>query len=355
MSISKVVNGQGESAWVIDMATKKYTLSSDYRYIFSKRDGQFSRWGKAIDDDPQFSPFGPEILDIEISTGDCHMVCPWCYKSNSVGNGRHMALETFKMIIDKLPVTLTQLALGITDADANPDFISIMRYAREKGIIPNYTTSGFGITTDILDATAELCGAVAVSVYPHNKGLAYKAIREFLSRGMKQVNVHLLYYKENLDFCYQVLDDYRDCLMPQAHAIVLLGLKPCGRAKNTLTPASSDEFGKLVDYCFATQIPVGFDSCSAPKFEKWVATADLPELDKKQYLKMCEPCESQCFSTYINVDGTVYPCSFTEGMETGISMTGVNNFIADVWESREALRWRKELLDNHRNCPVYDI
>ena len=355
MNIVEIVNGQGERAAVIDTDTRKHVVSPNYRYMFYKHDGRFYRWGKTQDDDPQFSPFGPEILDIEISTGDCNMACPWCYKSNSAGNGKHMTLGTFKMILDKMPATLTQIAIGITDADSNPDFIPMMHYARRKDIIPNYTTSGRGLNDEILDATAELCGAVAVSVYPQNKELAYWAIREFLSRGMKQVNIHLLYYKENLDFCYQVLSDYHNRLMPQVNAIVLLGMKPCGRAKDNFTPASFDEFGKLVDYCFSTQVPVGFDSCSAPKFEKWVVGTDLPELDKKKYLEMCEPCESQCFSTYINVDGAVYPCSFTERVEIGIDMAGVENFISDVWESPEALTWREWLLSNNRNCPVYSI
>lgn len=56
----------------------KYFRSSDYQFNFSKLDGEFWRWGKTLRDDPDFSPFGPEIADIEISIDGCPNNCPWC-------------------------------------------------------------------------------------------------------------------------------------------------------------------------------------------------------------------------------------------------------------------------------------
>jgi len=44
--------------------------------------GFHGRWGKTEQDDPQFSPFGPEILDIEISVNGCKgaggKICKMC-------------------------------------------------------------------------------------------------------------------------------------------------------------------------------------------------------------------------------------------------------------------------------------
>ena len=57
-----------------------------------------------------------------------------------------------------------QLALGITDIDANPDFWDIMQYTKDHGIVPNYTTNGIGVTEEVAQKTHDLCGAVAVSV-----------------------------------------------------------------------------------------------------------------------------------------------------------------------------------------------
>ena len=53
----------------------KILKGADYNYIFNLDNGFFARWGKTKEDDPQFSPIGPELLDIEVST-ICHRACP---------------------------------------------------------------------------------------------------------------------------------------------------------------------------------------------------------------------------------------------------------------------------------------
>ena len=43
--------------------------AENYNYDFRISDGMFARWGKTKEsiDDPEMSPFGPEILDFEIT------------------------------------------------------------------------------------------------------------------------------------------------------------------------------------------------------------------------------------------------------------------------------------------------
>jgi len=55
----------------------KKVRSNGYSYDFNKDTGFFARWGDTFDDDPTYSPFGPEILDIEIST-ICDGGCSFC-------------------------------------------------------------------------------------------------------------------------------------------------------------------------------------------------------------------------------------------------------------------------------------
>jgi len=65
----------------------KVLRSENYNYIFNSRTGFFVRWGKTADDDPQYSPFGPEILDLEISVGgDCMGNCPFCSPKGTLVN-----------------------------------------------------------------------------------------------------------------------------------------------------------------------------------------------------------------------------------------------------------------------------
>jgi hypothetical protein len=63
--------------------------SEDYNWIFNTDNGSFCRWGKTIHEDPKFSPIGPEILDLEISTichGPRNIPCPWCSPPGTLVN-----------------------------------------------------------------------------------------------------------------------------------------------------------------------------------------------------------------------------------------------------------------------------
>ena len=342
---------------LLDDSLFKACRSEEYNYIFRKADGFFARWGRTKDHDPQKAPF-PEILDIEVSTGDCSSNCPFCYKANTQGNGQHMNLATFSQIIDKMEF-LTQIALGITDIDANPDLVGMLEYARKKGIVPNFTMTGFGLNEGLADKISELCGAIAVSVYGHTKNLAYNTIKALTDRGMKQVNIHLLYHSKNEDHVYKVIHDVKtDPRLTNLNAVVLLGLKTKGRAEDGFEALSYDRFQKIIEYCFDRSVPIGFDSCSAPKFEEYLKKADIPEGQKKNLLQMSEPCESTLFSFYINYLGQGFPCSFmegTEGWETGINVLEAEDFVHDVWNHPRIVHWRNRLLEKCRHCPVYKV
>jgi len=340
---------------------KKRFLSEEYNYQLDTKTGNFYRWGRTFEDDPVLSPYGPEIADIEISTGDCSGKCPWCYKANETGNGHHMTLATFKKVLDNLPRTLTQVALGLTDLDSNPDLIPIMEYCHECGVMPNFTTAGFGCDDlHFVANVASLAGAVAVSVYPHTKDRAYNTVRMFLDSGVEQTNIHLLYYQENKDFVYEVLGDVKkDPRLDGLNAVVLLGLKPKGRAEGgKLTPFTQEEFTSLAVYCSVNHIPMGFDSCSAAKFDGAIDSLPVDSDTKEIYRQCSERCESGLFSIYVARGGNVYPCSFTEDKLDWwkpVNLAEVEDFYKEVWHTDQMNRWRKMLLNNCRQCPVYKI
>lgn len=325
--------------------------SSKYNYLFDSVSGEFWRWGKTLDDDPQFSPFGPEIADVEISVGDCSGRCPFCYKSNTPNNGKHMTVETFEQVLDKMP-SVMQVALGLTDLDSNPDLEKILQACRVRGVVPNFTTAGFTQeprSTEWLENILSYVGAVAVSVYPHTVQKAYETVWH-VSRYVKQTNIHLLYHQDNLAFVYQVLRDIKaDWRLANLNAVVLLGLKPKGRGKE-FVPLNQHGFTHLVNYAVRNDIPIGFDSCSAHKFLNARKNLCLPkELDT-----YAEPCESGLFSIYVDSNATVWPCSFTEERTEPLDILQ-GDFLKDVWNSPTMNQWREKLLANGRKCPEYEI
>lgn len=347
----------------------KKVRSPDYNYDFHHDNGLFLRWGKTLKDDPPFSPFGPELLDVEVST-ICHGVkgipCPWCYKSNT-SKGDNMSLETFKKIFHKIPKNLTQIAFGIGDIDSNPDLFKIFRYCRDNDynkVVPNVTVNGWNITEELADKLAGVCGAVAVSNY--DEDICYDAVKKLTDRigiegnPLKQVNIHQLTALETFPTCKKIIKDKLvDPRLRDLNAIIFLAFKNKGRGVK-FHPLPEEKFKELVDFSLVRKIPIGMDSCSAFKFLNCVR--EHPEY--KKFETMVEPCESGLFSFYINVFGASYFCSFLEE-ERGIHAFNVlecENFLKEIWFHPRMVEWRKALLNSAfknelkiRTCPHYEV
>lgn len=338
---------------IIDSKNKKLVRSKHYNYNFDKNTGFFARWGKNIEDDPEYSFLGPEILDIEISAGKCLASCRFCYKSN---NGslptQNMNLETFKNILEKVNKynQLTQVAFGITDINTNPDFFPIMEHCVEKGIVPNYTCNGWQVTEEIAKKTSEICGAVAVSVY--NKDVSYNAIKRFTDAGMNQVNIHFMLSEETYEKALEIVSDMKtDDRLSKMNAIVFLAYKPKGTHPNKFTTIiDREKYKNLISYCDSLGVSYGMDSCSAGMYISAIQD-DVEKVEKSQYV---ESCESSLFSGYINVEGKYFHCSFAEGQgawKEGIDVVDSDDFIKDVWNHSLTEKYRSASINSAKKSP----
>lgn len=295
----------------------------------------------------------------------CGMLVHNCYKGNTPEPATNMTFNTFKTILDKMPRTLTQIAFGITGIQTNPDFLDMMWYARDNGIIPNFTLSGIDLTDEIAAECAKVIGAVAVSAYESDKNVCYNTVKKFTDLGITQTNIHLMTSQENLDFVYEVINDrLTDPRLAKLNAIVFLGVKPKGRAKGKFHSVSTEDYAKLIKYCLDKKIGFGFDSCSCAKYELAIDDMDsLTEEDKKKYVESSESCESfGLFSSYINAEGSFFPCSFSEGegdWKEGISVVNCDDFLKDVWFSDKLNKYREMSLSTCyasgcRKCLIFD-
>lgn len=338
----------------------KKLISEDYNYYFNKETGYFERWGKTLLEDPDFSEFGPEIADIEITTkcsGPGGKLCPFCYKGNTP-SGSNMSFDTFKKIFHKLPKTLTQIAFG-ADATAtmNPDIWKIMSYCRNNDynyVVPNITVAD--VSDEVAKNLEKYCGAVAVSRYS-DKDICYDSVKKLTDLGMTQVNIHLMVSEETYMDAIETLSDIKtDSRLSKLNAIVFLSLKNKGRGKN-FQSLSQEDFKKIVDFAMKLEVPFGFDSCSCQKFLESVKDHS----DFKKFEMMAEPCESTRFSIYIDVHGNYYPCSFSEGIgkwKNGISVIDSKNFLEDIWNSKNTQEFRIKCINNitdKNSCQLYSI
>lgn len=358
---SKVLSYETAKIWFgknRDGELLKFLESKDYNYGFNYNTGYFERWGKTIEDDPDWSPFGPEIMDIEISEGEgCSQSCPFCYKNNSKGNKAiNMSLKTFEKIFKTFPKSVTQIAFGITSVASHPELFDIFQHCRNYRIVPNVTINGSDPVTDFqIGKLSILCGAVAVSVVYPNQEKAYDLIDRLTMAGIKQINIHCVISNQTIDNAYEVCKSIKnDVRLSKLNAIVFLGLKPKARGQS-FDVLPTEEYGKLVNYCLDNNVSFGFDSCSSPKFDKSLEMSSLDENTRKKLTSFSERCESGLFSAYIDVSGKYWHCSFGENRDDayGIDVTQVNDFLKEVWLSEPMNEWRNKLFKLNRECPLY--
>lgn len=326
-----------------------HAADNSYNSVFNKNTGEFHRWGKTFDEDPMSGPV--EILDLEISEGPC-IACEFCYKENGPNMPEHhMSFEEFVTIFNKMPKTLTQIAFGITNIKSNQEFYAMAEYARARGVVPNYTCNGHGVTSVVANWTARTCGAVAVSVYDKDK--SYDAIKKFTDEGMTQVNIHFMLAEETFDRAMEILNDrLTDPRLSKMNAIVFLAYKPKGTNRGEFhTIRDIEKYKKIIAFCAEHNISFGCDSCSAPMVLK--AYHDNPLYEK--VAPVIEPCEAGCFSSYINCHGIYSPCSFTEGendWEQGLNVLTCEDFVKDIWMNAKTELFRQELLLSTKKDPL---
>lgn len=358
---------------ILENKKKKILRSPYYNYVFDKETGFFARWGKSKDDDPEYSPFGPEIADIEISSatpediklktenmlvteGGCSgRGCRnFCYKQNIGDKTVHMSLETFKQIMDKMPRSIVQIAFGVCDLNSHPEIWEILEETRNRGIIPNLTINAHNISLFNCIQLSKLCGAVAVSVNNKNKEEAYDTIKALSQNcGMSQVNIHIVLSEDTIPFIKEVIQDMKsDSRLSKMNALVMLSFKD-RVGSGALTPITQKSYNKLIEYCEQQEIRFGFDSCSAPLY----LNAIKNRKDRDELATFAEPCESGLFSLYINHRAEIFMCSFGENTELwkdGVSILDYPS-VLDVWNGDKMKEWRKTLLKNKRRCPIYKI
>jgi hypothetical protein len=337
----------------------KVVRSPEYNYTFNDQDGFFARWGKTKEDDPVMSPFGCEILDMELSTicfgqGNAQKPapCKFCYKSNT-SIGTNMSFETAKVILDKMPKTLCQVAYGIGSLNANPDLWKIMEYTRSIGLVPNITVNGHDIDDEDITKLANLCGAVAVSHYSDADcfGTVKRLTEEAKKEGttLRQVNIHQICCLEKYEECRKVVHAMKnDERLSDCNALVLMTLKPIGKRNILHSLNSLEKFQALFKEAVDAGVKIGMDSCSAPQTFRAIESLGMLNVSPS-----IESCESAIFSFYCDVNGFAFPCSFSSGIgewKEGISIVEAQDFVKDVWYHPKIVAWRERLLARSNKC-----
>jgi radical SAM protein with 4Fe4S-binding SPASM domain len=318
--------------------------------LFDPNIGLYVRSGVMDGDkDTGIDPFMrsyPDLIDVGIMghclhahTGQCLRAGVQCYQGGNTISHPNMTLIDYQRIIDESQGKVMQIALGGRgDPNLHEDFAAILRYTKEHGIVPNYTTSGMALTDDQVALTKEYCGAVAVSWYGADYTIG--ALRRFIDAHVT-TNIHYVLNKATLA---QAIDRLQrpDGFPEGINAVVFLLHKPVGLGQQdqVLTP-DMEQVQEFFDIINRGEFPylIGFDACSIPGVLNYAQSLDT---------RFFDTCEGARFSMYISSDMIATPCSFDQQFRYGYSLT--DGFIQEAWDSPQFEAFRDHMRDACPDC-----
>lgn len=306
------------------------------------RTGILDEQGRDTGVDPFMASF-PHLIDVGVmghcihgKTGLCVKAGIGCYQSGLLVEQPNMTIEHFQWIAEQCRGRCNQLALGGRgDPDQHEHFEELLRISRENNLVPNFTTSGYGLTPELAALCKQYCGAVAVSWYRSEYTL--NAIQTLLDAGVK-TNIHYVLGKNSID---EAIDRLARSDFPAGiNAVIFLLHKPAGQgsAANVLDYNDSRVARFFAQVDKRHPFKVGMDSCNVPGAINYCKNI-LPE--------SLDTCEGGRFSCYIGADMVMVPCSFDRQKRYEVHLDGQTT-IEDAWNSEAFERFR----DKMRNaCP----
>lgn len=257
-----------------------------------------NRW-----DADMFPSPSPETVDISI-TNRCNFGCTYCYMNSKprIKHGRRDLVATVLQGFDTVPY---QVALGGGEPTLHPDFAAILKEARGLGTVPNYTTNGQNLSREVIKATNDFCGGVAMTYHTH-MGFDwfqehYKKLRKALT---VQVNVHLIadnYVVEALDNLVRLQDE-----MNQVINLVLLAYDP------TMGRATPDRMMRRTTYhkILPNALKRALGQGMSIAFGEGLLPFFLSRPGIGINTDFAIPAEGR-FSCYVDSSGTMFPSSFS--------------------------------------------
>lgn len=329
---------------------KKYHFHStfDTRTGAYMRTGILDENGRDTGVDPFMASY-PHLIDVGImghcihgKTGLCSKAGIGCYQSGMLVEEPDMSLDDFRSIAGQSKGRCNQFALGGRgDPDQHEHFEDILKICCDNIIVPNFTTSGYGMTPEIAELCKRYCGAVAVSWYRSEYTL--RAVQMLLDAGVR-TNIHYVLGKNSIDEA--ILRLRTDDFPKGINAVIFLLHKPAGQG----TEANMLKYGDPRVKEFFSELDkshpfkVGMDSCSVPGAINFC---------KRLIPESLDTCEGGRYSCYIGADMIMVPCSFDQEKRYGVSLRDMS--IAEAWNSEPFELFRQNLQRACHGCEKKEL
>ncbi len=320
----------------------------DFMSFFDEKTGSYMRTGiikdgKDTGEDPFMACF-PELLDVGImghckhgKSGLCMKAGVECYQDGLHANSPNMTLEDFRKLAKQCKEKTYQFALGgCGDPDQHEHFEEILKICETEKIVPNFTTSGLGMTKEIAKLCKQYCGAVAVSWY--RSEYTIKAIKMLVSEGVK-TNIHYVLSKHTIK---EALTRLKEHSFPEGiNAVVFLLHKPVGLGTyEAMISQENEEFKQFIQYINSEDLyyKIGFDSCTVPALINHLGKIQIDSLDT---------CEGARWSAYVTADMKLLPCSF-DNQEQRWAVDLRTHSVKEAWDSDKFEDFRNHF---RKACP----
>ncbi len=294
-------------------------------------------------------------------TNRCDAGCQGCYTGASAqGEPSEWGLAEWKRAIDHLAARgVFHLALGGGESAQLPWLGEIARYARERGLVPNLTTSGLydDATLERLAGEARLFGQINVSV--DGVGEVYARVRGFhgfarvdraarrLRRETRHVGVNAVVTRESFDHLDALFAWARGCRLRE---IELLRWKPAGRGARAYESlrCTDEQHRALLPTVLALarrhRRRVRLDCSFTP-----MIAAHRPDPALVRWLAVYG-CAGGDLLIGARAHGAVSACSFAAPPAVGPTVERLGEY----WGSSEAFgpfrRWREAAREPCRSC-----
>ncbi len=333
-------------------------LYYDKRYgfyeLFNDKNGALIR-GDVNGYDPTVRSF-PELIDVGImghcsNSKYCKSAGIDCYQRGGNMSNKHMSVANFEKIASQASGKTFQIALGgAGDPDKHPDFEDILRLCRKYCIVPNITTSGYGLTDYNISLIKKYCGAVAVSWYSRlingkeSNESTVLTVEKLILAGCI-TNIHFVVSDKTID---EAIDRLKGNLFPNGfNAVVFILYKAVGDGITGKEIRSNDyRLEEFLDLALNQRHPfeVGFDTCFTPALLNFESNVSPQSIDA---------CEAGTFSMYVDSNMNCYPCSF--GLwrkELSVSLNDMT--LQEAWDSDTFQKFRENLNRNCKGCRKFD-
>ena len=326
----------------------KMRKDKDFISFFNETTGHYVRSGiikNGVESaEAPFMASFPELLDVGImghcrhgQSGLCLQAGVECYQDGLHANAPNMALEDFEEIVRQCRGKTYQIALGgCGDPDQHEHFADILETCHQAGIVPNFTTSGLGLNSELAQLCKKHCGAVAVSWYRSTYTL--RAI-DLLFQADVKTNIHYVVSNSTIE---EAVTRLKERSFPVGvNAIVFLLHKPVGLGSQAQVLKCDDlrvkEFLELA--CGGDhEYKIGFDSCSIPGLISQSIDVNQDSVDT---------CEGARWSAYITSDILMLPCSFdNQSKRWAVDLR--SHTIQEAWDSSVFEDFRRYF---RQSCP----